>query len=55
MKTINTLFTAAVLSTLSFASFAAVEVQSAPAGQQELTAIGVTGSTNLASVEKKSG
>ncbi|WP_312120360.1 multiple stress resistance protein BhsA [Kosakonia cowanii] len=53
MKTINTLFTAVVLSTLSFASFAAVEVQSAPAGQQELTAIGVTGSTNLASVEKK--
>ena len=31
MKTVNTLAIAAVLSSLSFASFAAVEVQSTPA------------------------
>ncbi len=47
------LFAAAVLSSLSFASMAAVEVQSAPAGQQEVATVGVTASTNLSSVEDK--
>ncbi|HIB5363081.1 TPA: multiple stress resistance protein BhsA, partial [Klebsiella pneumoniae] len=36
MKTVNTLAIAAVLSSLSFASFAAVEVQSTPAGQHKV-------------------
>ena len=53
MKNITTLFAAAVLSTLSFASFAAVEVQSTPAGQQELATVGVSAGSNLASVEKQ--
>ncbi|WLI77061.1 DUF1471 domain-containing protein [Kosakonia sp. H02] len=53
MKNITTLFAAAVLSTLSFASFAAVEVQSAPAGQQELATVGVSAGSNLASVENQ--
>ena len=37
MKTVNTLAIAAVLSSLSFASFAAVEVQSTPARSEEHT------------------
>ena len=41
MKTVNTLAIAAVLSSLSFASFAAVEVQSTPA----------SAGTNLGSLE----
>ncbi|MGP7885909.1 multiple stress resistance protein BhsA, partial [Raoultella planticola] len=36
MKNIKTLTLAAVLSSLSFASFAAVEVQSTPAGQHKI-------------------
>ena len=51
MKNIKTLIAAAVLSSLSFASFAAVEVQSAPAGQQEIGSIAATAGTNLSSVE----
>ncbi|WP_312685708.1 multiple stress resistance protein BhsA [Kosakonia sp.] len=53
MTNVKTFFAAAVLSSLSFASFAAVEVQSAPAGQQELATVGVSASTNLSSVENK--
>ncbi|AMO49029.1 multiple stress resistance protein BhsA [Kosakonia oryzendophytica] len=53
MTNVKALFAAAVLSSLSFASMAAVEVQSAPAGQQEVATVGVTASTNLSSVEDK--
>ncbi|SEL39371.1 multiple stress resistance protein BhsA [Kosakonia sacchari] len=53
MKNITALFAAAALSTLSFASFAAVEVQSAPTGQQEVAAIGVSAGADLSSVEAK--
>ncbi|MGY5957462.1 multiple stress resistance protein BhsA [Kosakonia sp. BK9b] len=53
MTNVKPFFAAAVLSSLSFASFAAVEVQSAPAGQQELATVGVSASTNLSSVENK--
>ncbi|XTZ36879.1 multiple stress resistance protein BhsA [Salmonella enterica] len=51
MKNVKALFAAAVLSSLSFASFAAVEVQTAPADQQKIGAIGVSAGPNLASVE----
>jgi len=34
MKNVKTLFAAAILSSLSFASVAAVQVQASPAGQQ---------------------
>ncbi|WP_436872964.1 multiple stress resistance protein BhsA [Kosakonia sacchari] len=51
MKNITALFTAAVLSSLSFASVAAVEVQSAPTGQQEVATVGVRANSNLDSVE----
>jgi multiple stress resistance protein BhsA len=53
MKNIAALFVATALTTLSFASVAAVEVQSAPAGQQEVAAIGVSASSDLSSVESK--
>ncbi|UXY09231.1 DUF1471 domain-containing protein [Kosakonia sp. ML.JS2a] len=53
MTNVKAFFAAAVLSSLSFASMAAVEVQSAPAGQQEVATVGVTASTNLSSVEDK--
>ncbi|PQZ11130.1 DUF1471 domain-containing protein [Cronobacter sakazakii] len=51
MKTVKALFAAAVLSSLSFASFAAVEVQSTPAGQQKAGTISATAGTNLSSLE----
>lgn len=53
MKNVKTLIAAAILSSLSFASFAAVEVHSAPAGQQEMGSIGITAGDNLSSVEHK--
>ena len=51
MKNVKILIAAAVLSSLSFASFAAVEVQNAPAGQQEVAVIGASAGANLSSVE----
>lgn len=51
MKTVNTLAIAAVLSSLSFASFAAVEVQSTPAGQHKVGTISASAGTNLGSLE----
>ncbi len=51
MKTVNTLAFAAVLSSLSFASFAAVEVQSPPAGQHKVGTISASAGTNLGSLE----
>ncbi|VYU62338.1 DUF1471 domain-containing protein [Metakosakonia massiliensis] len=53
MKNVKTLFAAAVLSSLSFASFAAVEVHSAPANQQQAGTIAVTADSNLSSVENQ--
>ena len=51
MKNVKTLFAAAVLSSLSFASFAAVEVQATPTGQQKVGTITATAGTNLGSLE----
>ncbi|MFZ3387294.1 MULTISPECIES: multiple stress resistance protein BhsA [Buttiauxella] len=51
MKNVKTLIAAAVLSSLSFASFAAVEVQATPTGQQKVGTITATAGTNLGSLE----
>ena len=51
MKNVTTLIAAAVLSSLSFASFAAVEVQATPTGQQKVGTITATAGTNLGSLE----
>ncbi|ALR76391.1 multiple stress resistance protein BhsA [[Enterobacter] lignolyticus] len=53
MKSIKTLAVAAVLSSLSFASFAAVEVQSTPAGQHKIGNISADAGTNLSSLEEQ--
>lgn len=53
MKNIKSLFAVAVLSSLSFASLAAVEVQSAPVGQQKAGTIAASAGTNLNSVEQE--
>ena len=45
MKNVKTLIAAAVLSSLSFASFAAVEVQSTPADQHKVGTISATAGT----------
>ena len=44
---------AAVLSSLSFASFAAVEVQSTPAGQHKIGTVSASAGTNLGSLEEQ--
>jgi len=51
MKNVKTLIAAVVLSSISFASFAAVEVQATPAGQQKVGTITATAGTNLSSLE----
>lgn len=51
MKNVKALLAAAVLSSLSFASVAAVEVQSTPAGQHKAGTITATAGTNLSSLE----
>ncbi|WP_435954211.1 multiple stress resistance protein BhsA [Dryocola sp. BD626] len=51
MKNVKTLIAAAMLSTLSFASFAAVQVQSTPANQQKVGTISANAGTNLGSLE----
>ena len=53
MKNVKTLIAAAVLSSLSFASFAAVQVQSTPADQQKVGTIAANGGTNLGSLESQ--
>ena len=53
MKNVKTLIAAVILSSVSFASFAAVEVAAAPAGQHEIGTIAATGGTNLSSVESQ--
>ena len=54
MKNVKTLFVAAVLSSLSFASFVAVEVQATPAGQQKVGTISANAGTNVGSLGAKS-
>ena len=51
MKNVKTLIAAASLSSMSFASFAAVEVQSTPEGQQKVGTI--SAGTNLGSLEEQ--
>ena len=51
MKNVKTLIAAAILSSMSFASFAAVEVQSTPEGQQKVGTISANAGTNLGSLE----
>ncbi len=53
MKNVKTLIAAAVLSSLSFASFAAVEVQSTPIDQQKTGTISANAGTNLGSLEEQ--
>ncbi|OAT33641.1 putative outer membrane protein [Buttiauxella brennerae ATCC 51605] len=53
MKNVKTLIAAVVLSSLSFASFAAVEVQATPTGQQKVGTITATAGTNLSSLESQ--
>lgn len=53
MKNVKTLALAAVLSSLSFASFAAVEVQSTPVDQHKVGNIAVSAGPNLASLEQE--
>ncbi|EOC1335243.1 DUF1471 domain-containing protein [Cronobacter turicensis] len=51
MKNVKALLAAAVLSSLSFASVAAVQVQSTPAGQEKAGTISASAGTNLSSLE----
>ena len=53
MKNVQKLALAAVLSSLSFASFAAVEVQSTPAGQHKIGTVSASAGTNLGSLEEQ--
>ena len=53
MKNVKTIIAAAVLSSLSFASFAAVEVQSTPVDQQKVGTISANAGTNLSSLESQ--
>lgn len=53
MKNVKTLALAAVLSSLSFASFAAVEVQATPADQHKVGTIAASAGPNLASLEEQ--
>jgi multiple stress resistance protein BhsA len=52
MKNVKTLIAAAILSSMSFASFA-VEVQSTPEGQQKVGTISANAGTNLGSLEEQ--
>ncbi|MDK1227629.1 multiple stress resistance protein BhsA [Cronobacter turicensis] len=51
MKNVKALLAAVVMSSLSFASVAAVQVQSTPAGQQKAGTVSATAGTNLSSLE----
>lgn len=53
MKTIKSLIAVAVLSSLSFASVAAVEVQSTPTDQQKVGVISANAGTNLSSLQNE--
>lgn len=51
MKNIKTLIAAVMLSSVSFASLAAVEVQATPADQQKVGTISANAGANLGSLE----
>lgn len=51
MKNVKALFAVAILSSLSFASVAAVQVDTTPAGQQKVGHISANAGTNIASLE----
>jgi len=51
MKNVKSLFAIAILSSLSFASVAAVQVDATPAGQQKVGHISANAGTNIASLE----
>ena len=51
MKTMNALAIATLLSSLSFAGFAATEVQSTPVDQQKIGTISANAGPNLASLQ----
>ena len=53
MKNVKTLAIAAVLSSLSFASFAAVQVQATPADQHKVGNIAASAGPNLESLEQQ--
>ncbi|MFY9995608.1 MAG: multiple stress resistance protein BhsA [Leclercia sp.] len=53
MKNVKMLIAATVLSSLSFASFAAVQVQATPADQQKVGTISANAGTNLSSLESQ--
>lgn len=53
MKSIQSLIAVAVLSSLSFASVAAVEVQATPAGQHKAGVITANAGTNLSSLQNE--
>ncbi|POP41868.1 multiple stress resistance protein BhsA [Superficieibacter electus] len=53
MKNVKALIAATVLSSLSFASVAAVQVQSTPADQQKAGVISADAGTNLGSLENQ--
>ncbi len=53
MKSMKSLIAVAVLSSLSFASMAAVEVQSSPVDQQKVGVISANAGTNLSSLESE--
>jgi len=55
MNKLTALFVAALLSSLSFASFAAVQVSEAPQNQQQIGIIGATVHSDLGSLEEKLG
>lgn len=55
MKNVKTLAIAAVLSSLSFASFAAVEVQSTPAGQHKIGTVSASAGTNFGFAGRSAG
>lgn len=51
MKNVKTLIATVLLSSISFTSLAATEVQSTPAGQQKVGIISANAGTNLGSLE----
>jgi multiple stress resistance protein BhsA len=53
MKNVKTLIAATLLSSLSFASFAAVQVQSTPADQHKVGTVSASAGTNLSSLESE--
>ena len=55
MNKLTTLFAAGILSSLSFASVAAVQVSEAPQNQQEIGIVGATTLSDLGTLEEKLG